>query len=146
MALPWRRLVLCTFVIAVGVLTIDRGPPAAPPRAASATPSATGDEPLHEVGYFKSFFRDRVYAYHAPNGVSEATARRVLATMLNTAGRISQALIYERDAKHPGDRLTLAGSTQRAFAIKGEYSEFTYALIINPAGQRTIQYFAENDR
>ena len=75
--------------------------------AALAFSSNQPAQTAEQVGYFKGQTNNRVFAFHAPPGISEDKAREVLSKVMHSDGQLTYAVIYA-GAQHPGHKLTTA--------------------------------------
>lgn len=94
-----------------------------------------------QVGYFKSETGNRVMAYVAPEGMTDAQARTALKGMMHTPGQLTFAVIYRPGRMHPGHRLTGAPDylTAAGMLDQAPYDGWAWGAVINVAGQIQFQ-------
>ncbi|MDU8913058.1 hypothetical protein [Aestuariicoccus sp. MJ-SS9] len=89
-----------------------------------------------QVGYFKSEEGNRVMAYTAPEGMTEAEGRAFLGEVMHRPGRLTFAVIYPQGTAHPGHRLTTAPDylTAAGMLDSAPHDGWVWGVVIDMAG------------
>lgn len=103
--------------------------------------TGSAEAEISQIGYFKDDDRNRIQAYCSEGTPTREQAEATFDRITRTEGAMVLAVIVDCTNQQPnGDALSAAPTTQDALAlmVEGPFSDWTWRLRVNPAGEETI--------